>query len=75
VNTSDRVEGGIESKARPDGWAELEDAWKIIVASKEVRDLVSGGVATARDLLARRGDLIAGVLGLGVPAAQLRQAA
>jgi len=65
----------IGSKARSDAWAELEDACKTIAASEEVRDLLAGGVSTARDLLARRGELIAGVLGLADPAARLRQAA
>jgi len=63
------------SKAGSEAWPELEDAWKTIVASEEVRDLVSGGFSVARDLLARRGELIAGVLGLTDPTARLRQAA
>jgi len=52
------------SKAGSEAWPELEEAWKTIVASEEVRDL-----------LARRGELIAGVLGLADPPARLRQAA
>jgi hypothetical protein len=65
----------IGSKAGSDGWSELEEAWKTIVASEEVRDLLSGGVSVARDLLERRGELIAGVLGLADPTTRLRQAA
>ena len=66
----------LGSQAGSEAWPELEDAWKTIVASEEVRDLVSGGLSMARDLLARRrGELIAGVLGLADPAARLRQAA
>jgi hypothetical protein len=65
----------IGSKAGSEAWPELEDAWKTIVASEEVRDLLSGGVSIARDLLSRRGDLIAGVLGLGDSSDRLRQAA
>jgi hypothetical protein len=65
----------IGSKAGSEAWPELEDAWKTIVASEEVRDLLSGGVSLARDLLSRRGDLIAGVLGLGDSSDRLRQAA
>ena len=53
----------LGSKAGSDAWPELEDAWRTIVASEEVRDLLSGGVSVARDLLGRRGELIAGVLG------------
>jgi len=65
----------IGSKAGSEAWPELEDAWKTIAASEEVRDLLSGGVSLARDLLSRRGDLIAGVLGLGDSSDRLRQAA
>jgi hypothetical protein len=65
----------IGGKAGSDAWSELEDAWKTIVASEEVRDLLSGGVSVARDLLERRGELIASVLGLADPTARLRQAA
>jgi hypothetical protein len=54
----------LGSRAGQDAWPELEEAWKTIVASEEVRDLVSGGVSMARDLLGRRGELIAGVLGM-----------
>ena len=65
----------IGSKAGSEAWPEIEDAWKTIVASEEVRDLLSGGVSVAPDLLARRGELIASVLGLPDPTARLRQAA
>jgi hypothetical protein len=65
----------IGSKAGSEAWPELEDAWKTIVASEEVRDLLSGGVSLARDILSRRGELLAGVLGFGDPSARLRQAA
>jgi hypothetical protein len=65
----------IGSKAGSEAWPELEDAWRTIVASEEVRDLLSGGVSLARDLLSRRGDLVAGVLGLGDSSDRLRQAA
>ena len=65
----------IGSKAGSEAWPEIEDAWRTIVASEEVRDLLSGGLSIGRDLLARRGELIAGVLGLTDPSARLRQAA
>ena len=65
----------IGSKAGSEAWPELEEAWKTIVASEEVRDLLSGGVSLARDLLSRRGDLISGVLGLSDGSDRLRQAA
>jgi hypothetical protein len=44
------------------------------MASEEVRDLVSGGVSMARDLLGRRGELLAGVLGVSDDTAKLRAA-
>ena len=63
------------SQAGAEAWPELEEAWKTIVASEEVRDLLAGGLSLAQDLLARRGELIAGVLGLADSPARLRQAA
>jgi len=63
------------SKAGSDAWPELEEAWRTIVASEEVRDLVSGGFSLARDLLERRGELFAGVLGISDSVDKLRQAA
>ena len=54
----------LGSRAGSDAWPELEEAWKTIISSEEVRDLVSGGVSMARDLLGRRGEILAGVLGM-----------
>jgi hypothetical protein len=65
----------LGSKAGSDAWPEIEEAWKTIVASEEVRDLLSGGLAMARDLVERRGELIAGVLGFSNPTPKLRQVA
>jgi hypothetical protein len=53
----------LGSRAGSDAWTELEDAWRTIVASEEVRDLVSGGISMARGLLGRRAEILAGVLG------------
>jgi hypothetical protein len=53
----------LGSKAGPEAWSELEDAWKTIVESEEVRDLVSGGLAIARDILEKRVDVLASMLG------------
>jgi hypothetical protein len=64
----------LGSRAGQEAWPELEDAWKTIMASEEVRDLVSGGVSMARDLLGRRGELLAGVLGVSDDTAKLRAA-
>jgi hypothetical protein len=64
----------LGSRAGQEAWPELEEAWKTIMASEEVRDLVSGGVSMARDLLGRRGELLAGVLGVSDDTAKLRAA-
>jgi hypothetical protein len=51
------------SRAGSDAWSELEEAWQTIISSEEVQDLLSGGVSMARDLLSRRAEILASVLG------------
>ena len=51
------------SRAGSDAWSELEEAWKTIISSEEVQDLVSGGASMARDLLSRRAEILASVVG------------
>jgi hypothetical protein len=53
----------LGSKAGPDAWTELEEAWHTIYTSEEVRDLLAGGVSIARELLEKRAEVIAGILG------------
>jgi hypothetical protein len=65
----------LGSRAGSEAWPEIEEAWKTIVESEEVRDLISGGVSIARDLLERRSEVIAGLLGVSGPDAKLRPAA
>jgi hypothetical protein len=65
----------LGSRAGADAWPELEEAWKTIISSEEVRDLVAGGIDVARDLLGRRGEILGGVLGLSDPDNRLRPAA
>jgi hypothetical protein len=65
----------LGSRAGADAWPELEEAWKTIISSEEVRDLVGGGIDIARDLLGRRGEILGGVLGLTDPDNRLRTAA
>ena len=65
----------LGSQAGADAWPELEEAWRTILASEEVRDLVSGAVSIARDLLSRRAEFLAGVLGVADRDAKLRRAA
>jgi hypothetical protein len=63
------------SRAGSDAWSELEEAWQTIISSEEVRDLVSGGISMARDLLGRRAEILAGVLGGADSDSTLRPAA
>ena len=65
----------LGSRAGSDGWSELEDAWHTITTSEEVRDLVSGGLSIARDVIERRAEVIAGVLGVSDELAKLGRAA
>jgi hypothetical protein len=65
----------LGSKAGSEGWAEVEEAWKTIIASDEVRDFVAGAVSIARDVLEKRVDVIAGILGNEDVVARLRPAA
>jgi hypothetical protein len=65
----------LGSRAGSEGWSEVEEAWKTIASSEEVRDLVAGGVSIARDLLERRAEVIAGLLGASEAYDRLRQAA
>jgi hypothetical protein len=65
----------LGSRAGADEWPEIVEAWETIVNSEEVRDLVSGGLSMAKDLLGRRADLLAGVLGGPDDGAKLRSVA
>ena len=50
-------------RAGPDAWTELEEAWHTIYTSEEVRDLLAGGASLARELVEKRTEVIAGILG------------
>jgi len=65
----------LGSRAGSEGWSELEDAWHTITTSEEVRDLVSGGLSIARDVIERRAEVIAGILGVSDELAKLGRAA
>jgi hypothetical protein len=65
----------LGSRAGSGSWAELEEAWNTITSSEEVRDLVSGGLSMVKDIVTRRADLVAGLLGLDDELEKLRQAA
>jgi hypothetical protein len=65
----------LGSRAGADAWPELEEAWNTIVSSEEVRDLVAGGISIAKDVLGRRAEILAGILGGSDGDNRLRQAA
>jgi hypothetical protein len=52
----------LGTRAGPDGWKEFEEAWRVIAASEEVRDLVAGGFSLARDLLSRGSQVLSQTL-------------
>lgn len=53
----------IGTRAGPEGWSELEDAWHTIYASEEVRDLVSGAADIAGEVLRKRAEVVAALIG------------
>jgi hypothetical protein len=63
------------SRAGSDAWPELEEAWRTIISSEEVQDLISGGISMTRDLLSRRAEILAGLLGGTDPDSALRPVA
>jgi hypothetical protein len=46
-----------------EGWDEIRDAWKVISTSEEVRDMFSGGISMARDILGRGSEGVAARMG------------
>jgi len=65
----------LGSRAGPDAWSEFEDAWHTIYTSEEVRDLAAGALSIARDLVEKRAEVIAGILGGAEPRSRLRPVA
>jgi hypothetical protein len=57
----------LGAKAGPEAWTEMEDAWHTIYTSEEVRDLVAGGVDILRQVLAKRAEVVAGIIGSPEP--------
>ena len=57
----------LGSRAGPEAWTELEEAWHTIYTSEEVRDLAAGAVSIARELLEKRAEVITGILGASPP--------
>jgi hypothetical protein len=50
------------TRAGPEGWDELRQAWKVIATSEEVRDLIAGGFSMAREVLGRGTEVVREVL-------------
>jgi len=63
------------SRAGAGSWVEIEEAWNSIMSSQEVKDIVSGGMSMAKDMVNRRADILIGVLGFSDEWDRLRQAA
>jgi hypothetical protein len=57
------------------GWQELEESWKVIRSSEEVRDLLSGALSMLRDLVQRGGKILAGAREAQSSGSSLRQVA
>ena len=65
----------LGSRAGPDAWTEFEEAWRTIYTSEEVRDLAAGALGIVRELVEKRAEVIAGILGGGAPSGRLRPVA
>ncbi len=53
----------LGSKAGPEAWTEIEDAWHTIYTSEEVRDLLAGAVDIVREVVVKRAEIVAGIIG------------
>ena len=53
----------LGSRAGPEAWTEIEDAWHTIYTSEEVRDLVAGAVDIAREVVEKRAEIVAAIIG------------
>jgi hypothetical protein len=53
----------LGSRSGPEGWSELEDAWHTIYTSEEVRDLVSGTADIVGEVLKKRAEIVAALIG------------
>jgi hypothetical protein len=53
----------LGSKAGPEAWTEIEDAWHTIYTSEEVRDLVAGAADIVRQVVEKRAEVLAGIVG------------
>jgi len=53
----------LGTRAGDRGWEELQEVWRTVSSSEEVKDLLTGGLATARDLLGQGAAMLASRLG------------
>jgi hypothetical protein len=65
----------LGTRAGQDGWEEFQDSWKVIATSEEVRDLLAGGFAIARDVLGKGSGVLAEILGEPADKRSLRSVA
>jgi hypothetical protein len=65
----------LGSRAGPNAWTEFEEAWRTIYTSEEVRDLAAGALGIARELVEKRAEVVAGILGGAAPSPRLRPVA
>jgi len=65
----------LGTRAGEQGWSEFYESWKVISSSDEVKDLISGGLSVAKDLLGRGSEMLAGALGSSSDDTRLRPVA
>jgi len=65
----------LGTRSGEEGWTEFSEACKTIASSEEVRDLVSGGMAIAREFLGRGNEILNEMLSGSLTAVPLRDAA
>ncbi len=53
----------LGAQAGPDAWTEIEDAWHTIYTSEEVRDLLAGAGGIVRQVVEKRAEVIASLVG------------
>jgi hypothetical protein len=65
----------LGTRAGPDGWADLKDAWKVISSSDEAKDIFATALSALRSLLGRGSEILAGARGSGEAGAGLSRVA
>jgi hypothetical protein len=63
------------TRAGDEGWTEFQEAWKVIAASEEVRDLIGNGFSMTRNLLGRGSKGLIEALGGSATGVTLQRAA